>query len=198
MTISPLAVAVLTMLTEALEDPDVDFRRSLTQFADQMRLAVPSCLGISVTMTTSRSGVQLEAMDNVIAHDGIRSSLMIPATAVLTGLGTTRAQEDPDITLILYAGVPGALVDLAADLGWLTGLAGSDFVLDQHLTGPQSADVGIDVDSVINQAIGMLLGRGRTPEQAEMIIASRATAEGISRQATATAILEELSRTPLT
>jgi hypothetical protein len=193
MTISPRAVAVLAELTEAFDDRDVNFRRSLTQLGDQVRLAVPSYLGVSLTMTTPRSCIQVEVMESVIASGGIRSSLMIPATAILTGGGAAGARTDQDITLILYAGVLGALVDLAADLGWLTGLAGSDFALDRHLAGPRAADVGIDGDSVINRAIGVLLSREETPQQAEKIIAARATAEGISRQAAAAAILDELS-----
>jgi hypothetical protein len=172
---------------------DVDILRSLTQFADQVRLAVPSYLGVSVTMTTPRSFTQVNVMDDLIAPAGIGSSLRIPATAVLNGHGSTTAVRDHDITLILYAGVPGALVDLAADLEWLTGLAGQELALDQDLAGPPPADPMIDGDSVINQAIGVLLGRGETPEQAEIIIENRAAAEGISPQATAAAILHEAS-----
>jgi hypothetical protein len=191
MTISSRAALVLAELTEAFDDPGVNFRRSLSHLGGQVRMAVPSYLGVSLTMTSPRSSTQVEVMDDGIAPDGIGSSLMIPATAILNGRDSTAATADADIALILYAGVPGALVDLAADLGWLTGLPGSDFALDQHLAGPQSATA--EPNSTFNQAIGVLLGRGETPQQAEVIIAVRAATEGISAQATAAAILREVS-----
>lgn len=195
MTISPRAALVLAELTEAFDDPGVNFLRSLSQFADQVRLAVPSYRGLSLTVTTARSSTQVEVMDDGIAPGGIGSSLRIPATTILNR-GPTGPSRDDDISLILYAGVPGALVDLAADLGWLTGVAESDLALDQHLAGPQPHAATIDGDSAINQAIGVLLGRGETHRQAEIIIAVRAAAEGISPQATAAAILHEVSGQP--
>lgn len=200
MTISPRAVAFLAGLTEAFDDPDVDFRRTLTRFADQVRLAVPSSLGVSVTMTTARMPTTVDVMDDVISPDGIRSSLMIPAAAAATALigrGSSPSVGDQDIILILYAGVPGALIDLAADLGWLTGLDGADFALDQHLMGPQPAGPSTtDLDSLVNQAIGVLLGQGETPEQAGMIINEQAVAGGITTSVVAAAILAKLSDPP--
>jgi hypothetical protein len=70
--------------------------------------------------------------------------------------------------LILYAQRRGAFIDLAADLSWLTGRDPSEFVLDHHFTLPNHLDApeGLTVASVINQAIGVLIAHGRTPEQA--------------------------------
>jgi hypothetical protein len=198
MTFSPRTVAVLAGLTEAFDDPDVDFQQTLTRFADQMRLAVPSYLGVSLTMTTARMPTTVDVVDDVMAPDCIRSSLRIPASAAaaLMGRGSSRSVGDQEIVMVLYAGVPGALVDLAADLGWLTGLGEADLVLDQHVMGPQAADSTADLNSMVNQAIGVLLGLGETPERAGMIIDERAVAGGISTSVVAAAIIAGLSDRP--
>ena len=74
---------------------------------------------------------------------------------------------------------------------WLTGRALSDFALDRHLSLP--ADPyragGLQSASLINQAIGVLIGRGYTPEQAEFEIDARAAAAGHSRSDAADIIL---------
>lgn len=95
------------------------------------------------------------------------------------------------MALVLYAGSPGAFVDLAADLAWLTARPLSDFVLDQHLTIPAGSDTGTQLSaaSVINQAIGVLIGIGYTPRQADLRLDSQAAHAGTDRYAAAQLIL---------
>ncbi len=99
------------------------------------------------------------------------------------------------VVLVLYAGSPGTFVDLAADLAWLTARPLSDFVLDQHLPAPaeRSAATSLFEASVINQAIGALIGQGYTPEQAERHLTAEGAAAGLSRHAVGLRILAGLN-----
>ncbi|MDP9094783.1 MAG: hypothetical protein M3N95_18055 [Actinomycetota bacterium] len=71
-------------------------------------------------------------------------------------------------SLLFYAADPGAFVDLAADLSFALGLELSDLVLDRHLTLPRHGEGidGFEFWSGINQAVGVLIARGHTPESA--------------------------------
>ncbi len=101
----------------------------------------------------------------------------------------------PAVIVVLYAGSPGTFVDLAADLAWLTDRPFSDFVLDQHLPVPveRCSTTSLFEVSVINQAIGALIGQGYTPEQAERHLTAEGAAAGISRHAVGLRILAGLN-----
>lgn len=191
MHISAGVAAGLAALTQTFDEPGVDIVRSLTRFAEQVRLAVPSYLGVSVRMTVAAGQIDFDVLEDGAGLGAIRSSLMIPTSAALGG-DASGDDSQQGIVLILYAGAAGALVDLAADLGWLTSFPLSDFALDQHLDGPERSTDAVEATSMINQALGALLGRGQTPEQAQEYIADRVAATGVSRQAAAEAILAEL------
>ena len=107
----------------------------------------------------------------------------------LPGIGDGWAP--PAVALILYAKSPGAFVDLAADLAWLTARPLGDFVLDQDLTIPAGSDSGAQLSaaSVINQAIGVLIGLGYTTQQADWRLDTQAAHAGTDRYAAAELIL---------
>jgi hypothetical protein len=125
-----------------------------------------------LTMTTLANGVG----DGDI-HTSLRVSLP----------GRANSRTVSAVAIILYAGSPGAFVDLAADLAWLTARPPSEFVLDQHLTH----DIGLPSEarvhaaSAINQAIGVLVGRGYTLRQASWELDARAARAGTDRHAAA-------------
>lgn len=74
----------------------------------------------------------------------------------------------PGIQVVLYAATPGAFVDMAADLAFLTGIALDGADLDQHqsLAGEPDITGVIQDQSVIDEAIGVLIAGGRTGDQA--------------------------------
>jgi hypothetical protein len=188
MKISAAMAADLGILTAALDEPGADVLHSLHRLGVDAHAAVPSFLGLSVTVDGSDPSFAFTSFEEGAA-DGVRTSLRL----TLPGAGEDSAS--PPVALILYAGTPGTFVDLAADLAWLTGRPPSDFALDQHLSVPAWSDAGtsLRVASVINQAIGVLIGRGYTPRQAHSTLDSQAHGAGTDRYTTAQSILDTLS-----
>ena len=80
------------------------------------------------------------------------------------------ANFEPGSEVIFHPSTPGSLVDLADDLGWAPKLnfvftdqfADHMLVVDRHIT-PATRAVGLNDLSSINQAVGVLLSRGRLP-----------------------------------
>lgn len=188
MEIGAALAADLGILTAALDEPGADVLHSLHQLGVDAQAAVPSYLGLSVTVDGSDPPFTFTTLEDGAADD-LRTSLRL----TLPGVGEGRAL--PSVALILYASTPGTFVDLAADLAWLTGRPPSDFVLDQHLSVAAGSDTGTYLRnaSVVNQAIGVLIGRGCTPGQADRELNTQADSAGIDRHTSAQFILDTLT-----
>jgi hypothetical protein len=179
--------AELHRLTQSLDDPSVDVAHTLHRLAADARSAVASYLGLSMTVQTDGSpDVTLTLMEDV-GRDRIRASLAVPLASE-NGGGTVGF-------LILCAGQPGAFVDMAADLSWLTGVPLADLMCDQHLDlSERPMNLGSwQAASVVNQAIGVLIGRGSTPAQAREILAAGTEAGGCDQYTVAARILASLA-----
>ena len=188
MKISAALAADLGILTAALDEPAADALHSLHRLGVDAQAAVPTFLGLSVIAAGSDPPFTFTIFEEDVA-DGVGASLSL----TLPGVG--EAWASPSVALILYARTPGTFVDLAADLAWLTGRPPSDFALDQHLRAPAGSDAetSLRAASVINQAIGVLIGRGYTPRQAHSKLDTQADGAGTDRYATAQFILDTLT-----
>ena len=188
MEIGAALAADLGILTAALDEPGADVLHSLHQLGINAQAAVPTYLGLSITVDSSDPPFTFTTLEDGAAGD-VRTSLQL----ILPGVRDGRAS--PAVTLTLYAGTPGTFVDLTADLAWLTGRPPSDFVLDQHLNVSAGSDTGthLRTASVINQAIGVLIGRGYTLRQAHRELDAQADGAGIDRHTTAQLILDTLT-----
>lgn len=179
MKIAAALAAELGFLTAALDEPDADVANSLSRLTAGAAIAIPTFLGLSVTVVGSDPPFAFTTFVEGVGTGDVRTSLRL----ALPGVGDARPLLA--VVVILYAGSPGTFVDLAADLAWLTARALTDFVLDQHL--PAAAEQGSATRrfevSVINQAIGALIGQGYTPEQAERHLTAESADAGISRHA---------------
>jgi len=146
---------------------------------------VRSYLGLNVSVSRSDPLFTFTCLNDGVVAGDIATSLRL----TLPRIGDSWAP--PAVALILYAGSPGAFVDLAADLAWLTARPLSDFVLDQHVTIPAGSDSGpqLSAASVINQAIGVLIGIGYTTQQADWRLDTEAAHAGTDRYAAAELIL---------
>ncbi|MEO9199411.1 MAG: hypothetical protein ABI206_11755 [Antricoccus sp.] len=188
--ITPGLAAELDLLTQALDLPDTDVADTIMRLAADAHTAVISYLGLSVAITTAQSQFDFTVLEEPTTADDIRTSLLVPLSTDPDGLRTGPAS----IALILYAATPGAFIDLAADLSWITGQTMAEFPLDTHLTLPPSHSdrTPIATMSTINQALGVLIGRGSIPEQAERDLHARAVSAGIEPLGAATLILASL------
>jgi hypothetical protein len=179
--------ADLAILSQALDDPGIDVAASLRHLTSDARLAVPSWLGLAVIVNGADLPVTFTTVADSVQPGDVLTSLRMP---------TSQASDYAwPMAMIFYAGQAGAFVDLAADLSWLTGRDLTDFTLDQHLTlhtvpGPAN---GVRAASVINQAIGVLIGRGHTPERARVELDARAAYAGTDRHVAADVILAALT-----
>jgi hypothetical protein len=188
MKIGAALAADLGILTAALDEPGADVLHSLHQLGVDAQAAVPTYLGLSVTVDGSDPPFTFTTVEDGAADD-VRTSLR------LTLPGVSDGRASPSVALTLYAGTPGTFVDLTADLAWLTGRPPSDFALDQHLSVPAGSDAGtyLRAASVINQAIGVLIGCGYTPGQAHRELDTQADSAGTDRHTTAQFILDTLT-----
>ncbi|BBY34424.1 hypothetical protein BST33_13995 [Mycolicibacter minnesotensis] len=189
MDITAALAADLAALTEILDDPDFDLTDTLLQLAGNTKLAVRSYLGLTVLITAFGRQSSFTVLESGTELGDIVTSMRLPMTPAVSD-----AIAGPFAVLILYAGNPGAFVDLAADLAWLTGLALSEFVLDQHRVPPQPAPGGLAASSLIDQAIGVLIARGYTLEHADRELDARAQRLGVGRSGSANDILGELNQ----
>ena len=187
MEITAAMAAALTVLTEALDEPGADIARSLRGLALDAAAAVPSYLGLSVVVSQSDPPFTITALaDGAVAGD-VRTSLRV---VLLPGVGD--GEGSARVALVLYAGAPGTFVDLAADLVWLTGRSSIDVTLDKHLTIPDGPDTAAQLHAAmeINQAIGVLIGRGYTLQQAHRQLDIQAADNRTDRHTEARLILD--------
>jgi hypothetical protein len=163
----------LGRLTDTLDKAPTSLHGELRRLDDDLAHAVDSYLGLSITITGFSGPVTLTTWRRT---DGpaVGSSLLIPLPLICLSA--------PGSALILYAAVPGAFVDLGADLSFALDEPLAAFVLDAHLTEhlDRSANAeftGLSDFSDVNRAIGVLLACGHTREQAHNALWDRAAGE---------------------
>jgi len=185
MEISETLAADLAILAQALDDA-VDIVDNLYQLSADARFAVPSYQGLTLIIADAANRLAITALETGMRQDVAGTSVLVPLSA----------SDPPGTSLVLYAGQPGAFVDLAADLAWLTGYPVGEFVFDQHLSIPPETgtDGVISALSAVNQAIGVLIGRGYTLERARFELDRRAVEGGVERQAVAAMILDSIGK----
>ena len=159
----------LGVLTLALDDPGTDLKAMLDVLSDDLVAAVPSFLGLTMTLILDDGAIALTTVDgDVTRAAGARIEL---------ALAMPRAEDDA--RLVCYARDSGSFGALAADVG-LVGHSGQHVVRDggrlssEQVTAP--GITGLDGFAVINRAIGVLISRGDSPAQAHDELRRRAAA----------------------
>jgi hypothetical protein len=182
--------AQLGGLSDALDEPGADLEAMLAVLADDLITAVPSFLGLTMTMAMDGEDVILHLFPPEGAGSVV-TSLLLP----LSALGHSGTGGD----IVFYATQPGAFVDIAADARFAFNMDGQ-VILDEHLPSPddpaaQSGIFGHSRVSTINQAVGLLLDRGHTPQDARDILQRRADQDGIPVYRAAQGMLDTWSGT---
>ncbi len=149
-------------------DTELRLEDALRGLSEGLRLVVDSYLGLTLTVRYDGFPVTFTALQASCHPAEIRTSLRLPAAA-LTNFRHWSALD-------LYAARPGAFVDLAADICHALRLPPDRVVLDHHLSPPANGSglTGARELSHINQAVGILVSHGQTPEDARTELRRRA------------------------
>ena len=189
MTIPSALAADLALLTDALDTGSVDIASTFSLLSSDVAAAVSSYAGLSVRIHSLGGLAELTTLDDPAVIAGVVTSLRIPVPVASQVPG-------PSVVIVLYATLAGAFVDLAADLAWLTDVALADVGLDLDLDLDPRARSGVATPisslSSIDQAIGVLVGRGHTPEETLVELETLAARFGGDRHAAALEILDAL------
>jgi len=169
-------------LFENLDESSFDAYSSLASLRRDLRLIVRSSLGFTLRLGGAQP-VTLTSIDHFVSSSDIATSLRFP----LAWMGP----EQIGSSIVFYAGVPGALVDLSADLAFALSLPLHCLRLDQDLTPEllESGLVGVEEALTVNRAIGALIGRGHTPETAQAELGRQADEASHSLYSSATRLL---------
>jgi len=165
MSTSARLLRALDLLSVGL---DGDLVGSLDALSQASAVAVPSYLGLRVVVRTATDRLELTWGPSLPTPAGApidaRTSLLLRLPGVSGG--------PPVVEIVLYAGRPGALVDLAADLSWLVGGDGDGIVLDRHHIGAVTACHVAQVEerSTIEQAVGVLVESGLGLDEARALL----------------------------
>jgi hypothetical protein len=175
----------LAALTDALDDPGGDLQAMLDVLIDDLTTAVPSFIGLRMTVRTNETTVTIIAMDPQLTPT-TRATLQLPLHQI-TGAAPMAT------VLLLYASEPRVFTELAALTRRVFDLVG-EVVLDGHLPAAEdppapSGISGLDDAALINMAIGVLIDQGYTPEQTCNELARRAAQHHTSVSDTARALL---------
>jgi hypothetical protein len=183
--LSASLTADLGLLSAAVQDPGGDLRAWLGSLVDDLHGALGSYLGLTLTMVLDGQQIHF----TVSEHPGeAGASLCIPLAAV--------TRSDVESTLVLYAAAPGAFVDLAADLAWALALDPATLVLDEHLVVPTASNavIGLREQAIVNQAVGVLIDHGHTPQSAHTALRHHADNKSVDMYGSAQRILKRLRR----
>lgn len=177
--------ADLARLSDAAQNPGDGLEPVLERLVADLRRAIGSYLGL--TMTIAVEGHEISFTQSERAEPA-GTSLQIPLAPV--------AGSEPGSALVLYAAVPGAFVDLAADMAWILALEPATLVLDAHLGVPVSSEavIGLREHATINRALGALIEQGFAPDAARAELRRRADLDDGDVPAAAQRILDGLLR----
>ena len=184
MELSAALAADLRFLTEALEESGTDLSVALQRLMRDTRLAVPTFLGLTLTVVINSAPVTFTALEETADPGTAATSALLPLTSL--------CDAEPGSVIAFYATQPGAFVDLAADLSFALGIDPGGIILDAGLDPPAAGSglPGLRDQSEINQAIGILIELGYPPEDAGAELRRRAGAGQLTLRGAAKQLIE--------
>ena len=210
MDVSTALIADLSELCSDLESGADAIIDAIGALDRDLRLAVRSHLGLQLVLYRQGYPVTLTVLAGVAPGD-IATSLHLTLSAfdhVAPGHHdhARSLNAEPGSAVTFYASKPGAVVDLAADLGYLHsrrlappmlfGPAASGIRLDQDLdpTTLTSGLVGLADLRTLNRAIGVLMDQGYKLDHARDELSRRSTLAGVTALVCAAELLQSLQR----
>lgn len=160
---------VLAPLTCALDEPGTELQAGVTAFAGHLAAAVPSLLGVTITLVLDGGDVALSIHDTDLTSIP-NACLTVPFNALITN-------DAMDSTMVFYAGDVDAFADLAVAVPRsVTGGSIPTCGKMAPLSSGHALDVtGLAEFSKRNQAIGVLIDQGYLPDEAHLELGRRAT-----------------------
>jgi hypothetical protein len=171
----------------AVPDPvtgqPIDLEASLAALTSSVKRAVPSYRGLGLILVIDEQPVTVTSAERGNASDIATSLSLSLAWVPLLG---------PDSQITFYASVPGTFVDLAADFAHALGSEG--LRLDGDIPSALVSDLtGVRRLSTINEAVGVLIGHGHTPDGAQRELRHMAATARISVHQAAEGVIESPS-----
>jgi hypothetical protein len=171
----------------AVPDPvtgqPIDLEASLAALTSSVKRAVPSYRGLGLILVIDEQPVTVTSAERGNASDIATSLSLSLAWVPLLG---------PDSQITFYASVPGTFVDLAADFAHALGSEG--LRLDGDIPSALVSDLtGVRRLSTINEAVGVLIGHGHTPDGAQRELRHMADTARISIHQAAEGVIESPS-----
>jgi hypothetical protein len=187
MAISNAMAADLRALAEATADEDsVDLRASLNDLCRSTDVAVRGFLGLALTVDHPAGQVTLTALRPAAETTAVATSLHMVLSQCAGG--------EPESTVTLFAGLPDAFDLLASDLKRLSPQHGRVSTRDAHLRLPPEAERhSVAQLSIVNQAVGILIARGWTLDDAREELRRRAFHDRVAVPASAQRIIDTAS-----
>lgn len=188
-----LSAHLSAQLSTLAADGPVDgtrLREDLSALTGALAEAVSGFAGLRVTIRHSGYPVRVLLLAPGVRPDAV-TSVRLPLRLL-----TDRVEEDAE--LVVWSRVPGALVDLAADLTHVLqgprapgGRDRSPVVLDADLPMPStsSAVEGLEELATVQRAVGLLIARGHDPASVQATLRHRAAAAGLTPYAFALRLL---------
>jgi hypothetical protein len=184
------AVAEQLLLLQGTPDLDGDLAAALDRLGRDVVRAVPSCLTVSIALARPEDEISVSTTAGAAGPAAALASLAVPLSAGPCG----------DL-LILRAGEAGAFLLLADDLGGLLGPGQPQIELDKHLSRPvepsnESLAASVADLRVVDQAVGVLVDRGLSPEAAHHELWRRAGGAGTTVAAVSREMVASLRAYP--
>lgn len=176
--------AVLDLLSATPLPHEAGLSFHFDALSDALIAAVPSFLGFTVHAEQF----------SLSWGPGMPTQPGYPLPAASTLRWELASDLPAPLTLVMYAAIAGAWVDLSADLAWLTRGPPQHFIIDRDLPAAMSADSTALTDaSIVNQAMGALIGRGLPPDEATAHLLDTARNEDTDLPTAAATLLSTLS-----
>jgi hypothetical protein len=178
----------------AWPDADGDLTGGWDRLSREVVAVVPSCVAVSIAL--SRLGVDV-LITAPITGPVAAPELTPRVVLISSSLALSLPAAGSGSVLVLQASVPGAFLLLAEHLTALPGSGHPSPELDAHLaplaasTGPVLVEALAEL-SLLDRALGVLIGHGWPPEEGEQELYRRAAIAGL----TVAAVAERLLASP--
>ncbi len=190
----------LAELSTALDLNVDELTAALASLTHDLSTAVSSYLGLQLVLLRSGCPLVLSVFATPSAVAGIESSLQVPLAALLRSSTPRPGGGEATGHLTVFAGRPGAFVDLAADLSFalrppatapaprrltgatdLAGLSGG-LRLDEDRIPIRAGPLveAAAARSTVDRALGFLIGQGHRPDDAHAELVQRSALSGVT------------------